>query len=92
MFKSVEDVLRLEKPIHKIRKTSFTYVVKMEEDFECQTMEGLVTGKSGDYLAVGVMGEVYPIAKEVFDLSYEIVNQDVYVVTVGDTKYLTSKV
>lgn len=52
------------------------FVVEMTGPFECQTMEGFVVGKVGDYLAVGVNNEVWPIDKHVFEQSYEIVEDD----------------
>ena len=62
--------------IQKARKTALANVVKMNEAFQCQTMEGLVEGKPGDYLAIGVKDEVYPIAAAVFEASYEIVSDE----------------
>ena len=62
--------------ILKARKTALARVVKMDETFQCQTMEGLVEGQAGDYLAIGVKDEVYPIAEAVFEASYEIVSDE----------------
>lgn len=53
------------------RKTALTYAVQVNEDFEVDTLEGLHTGKAGDYLAVGPHGEMYPIDLAVFEASYE---------------------
>jgi hypothetical protein len=53
------------------RKTSLAYAVKMGEDFEVETNEGVMAGKAGDYLAVGAAGEMYPIDAEVFEATYE---------------------
>jgi hypothetical protein len=90
LFKNVSDAVMLGKPVQKARKTAFTYVIEMATDFECQTMEGLVVGKAGDYLAVGIIGEVYPIAKEIFEQSYEVIDSNVDVITIGETKHLTT--
>jgi hypothetical protein len=46
----------------------------MDESFTCVTPEGTnYEGKPGDYLAIGVKGEVYPIGADFFARSYEIV-------------------
>lgn len=55
------------------RKTSTTFAIRMEEPFEVETLEGVMLGKAGDYLAVGQAGELYPIAAEVFAVTYELV-------------------
>jgi hypothetical protein len=43
----------------------------MSESFIVSTLEGLMTGKAGDYLAIGAYGEMYPIDKQVFEDTYE---------------------
>lgn len=53
------------------RKTTPTYAVQIGEPFEVDTLEGLHTGKAGDWLAVGPHGEMYPIDAAVFADSYE---------------------
>lgn len=55
------------------RKTATTYAVKMPDAFEVDTLEGLHSGKPGDYLAVGAHGEMYPIDAAVFEATYELV-------------------
>jgi len=45
------------------------------EGFDVTTMEGKVHGKQGDYLMFGVGGEKYPCAKEIFEKSYDIINE-----------------
>ena len=46
--------------------------ILIPEGFEVTTMEGELHGNCGDYLMVGVRGEKYPIAKEVFEETYDI--------------------
>ena len=53
------------------RKTSTTYATRMDEPFEVDTLEGLHTGKAGDWLAIGQAGELYPIDAVVFAATYE---------------------
>lgn len=56
------------------RKTSTTFAVRMDDPFEVDTLEGVMLGKAGDFLAVGQAGELYPIAAEVFAVTYELVD------------------
>ncbi len=53
------------------RKTVLTYAIRMLEPFEVETIEGLHSGKAGDWLAIGPAGEMYPIDAAVFESSYE---------------------
>lgn len=46
---------------------------KVDEDFEVETMEGVMKGKKGDYLIVGINGEMYPVDSEIFVKTYDIV-------------------
>ena len=43
---------------------------RMSEPFEVETLEGLMKGRAGDYLMIGVNNEMYPCAKEVFEQTY----------------------
>ncbi len=47
---------------------------RMNEPFEVETMEGLMSGKKGDWLIKGVNGELYPCADEIFRKTYDIVD------------------
>jgi hypothetical protein len=77
VFKSIEDIINegLEDKIQYAMKNVVTRVIKMDHDFKCETMEGIVVGKAGDYLAVGKMGEVYPINSKVFQETYDIIDE-----------------
>lgn len=46
------------------------------EGFEVTTLEGKLRGRPGDYLIIGVDGEKYPCAQEIFERTYEIVNEE----------------
>jgi len=48
--------------------------IQMQEPFRVETLEGTLEGKAGDYLMVGVRGELYPCEKEIFEVTYEIVS------------------
>ena len=45
------------------------------EGFVVDTAEGRMKGKPGDYLMIGVKGEKYPIDREIFEETYEIVGR-----------------
>ena len=53
------------------RKKSLIHAVKIECEFEVRTLEGVMKGKAGDYLAKGIRGELYPISAEIFEQTYE---------------------
>lgn len=42
--------------------------------FKVTTLEGVVSGKYGDYLMVGIDGEKYPCRKDIFEKTYEHVS------------------
>lgn len=39
------------------------------------TLEGVMTAKAGDYIIQGVQGEIYPCKTDIFEATYEIVNE-----------------
>jgi hypothetical protein len=47
--------------------------IRMPEPFSVETMEGVLAGKAGDYLMIGIKGEMYPCDKDVFAETYELV-------------------
>lgn len=48
--------------------------IKRNGKIVISTLEGKMTGNHGDYLIIGIKGEVYPCKKEIFEESYEEVN------------------
>ena len=46
--------------------------LQIDEPFEVETMEGVLRGKKGDWLMVGVDGEVYPCDREIFEKTYDL--------------------
>jgi hypothetical protein len=48
---------------------------RIDEPFEVQTLEGTMTGNAGDYLLIGVLGELYPCKKEIFETTYQPVEE-----------------
>jgi hypothetical protein len=53
------------------RKRTTTFATRMTQAFEVDTIEGLHTGKAGDWLAIGIHGEMYPIDADVFAATHE---------------------
>lgn len=47
--------------------------IQINEPFKVETMEGPLEGKAGDYLMIGVRGEMYPCAKDIFEETYEMI-------------------
>ena len=48
---------------------------QIHESFEVETLEGVMKGQAGDWLMVGIHGEMYPIAKEIFEKTYDLVKE-----------------
>ncbi|WP_318569431.1 polysaccharide transporter [Salinigranum marinum] len=44
---------------------------QLTQRVEIDTREGTVVGEAGDYLIVGVEGEIYPCGREIFEKTYE---------------------
>ena len=64
-----------KKTLNSYRKKPI--VIQAEQihgEFTVHTLEGDMKGKPGDYLIIGVEGEKYPCKKEIFEKTYEAVN------------------
>lgn len=44
------------------------------EDFEVETKEGTMRGKTGDYVVKGIKGEIYPVDQNIFMATFEKVS------------------
>jgi len=49
--------------------------IQINEPFEVETLEGIMKGKAGDWLMIGIHGEMYPIADEIFKKTYDLVKE-----------------
>jgi len=56
-----------------IKKPIPVRCIQIQEPFRVETMEGTLEGKAGDYLMIGVRGEMYPCAKEIFEETYDFI-------------------
>lgn len=54
-----------------INKVVVKKYLETDRPFSCETMEGIVQGKAGDLLMIGVDGEIYPIDNEIFHQTYQ---------------------
>ena len=54
-----------------------TLIVKMdtEDKLGIGTLEGVMTASKGDYIIKGVHGEYYPCKPDIFEKTYEKVNE-----------------
>lgn len=46
---------------------------QIDEPFEVESLEGLVKGKAGDWLMIGINGEKYVCDATIFQKSYDLV-------------------
>jgi len=59
-----------------VKKPIAIQAKQMNEDFIIKTLEGLMSGKAGDYIITGVEGEQYPVKKEIFETTYKRLAND----------------
>ncbi|MCW3113248.1 MAG: hypothetical protein JWR18_1644 [Segetibacter sp.] len=59
--------------IQAVKKPVPVRCIQMQEPFKVETLEGTLEGKAGDYLMVGVKGEMYACDKDIFQETYDIV-------------------
>jgi len=45
---------------------------QINEPFQVETLEGVMNGKSGDWLMIGVTGELYVCDNAIFNKSYQL--------------------
>ncbi|WP_121353279.1 hypothetical protein [Flavisolibacter nicotianae] len=55
-----------------IKKPIPVRCIQIQEPFRVETMEGTLEGKAGDYLMIGIKGEMYPCEKEIFEATYDV--------------------
>ena len=58
--------------IKAVKKPIPIRCLQINEPFEVHTLEGIMKGKKGDWLMVGISGEMYPCDDEIFRRSYEL--------------------
>lgn len=55
-----------------IKKPIAIKCIQIDEPFLVETLEGKMKGKKGDWLMVGVNGEMYPCDHDIFDKTYNL--------------------
>jgi len=55
-----------------IKKPIPVRCIQINEPFEVDTLEGKMNGQSGDWLMIGIDGEMYPCAKDIFEKTYDL--------------------
>jgi len=58
-----------------IKKPLPVRCIQINEPFEVETLEGVMKGQPGDWLMVGIHGEMYPISNEIFGKTYTIIKE-----------------
>lgn len=56
-----------------MKKPIIIQCCQMDEPFEVETLEGILKGKKGDWLMVGIQGELYPCDQDIFAKSYNLI-------------------
>ncbi len=54
------------------------HAVQIDSPFEVDTLEGMHTGSPGDFLIMGIQGELYPCKPDIFAATYEEVDEFPY--------------
>ncbi len=62
--------------MHWRKRPLVIQAVQLPYPFEVTTLQGVMTGKAGDYLVIGIKGERYPVDREIFENSYVASNPE----------------
>jgi len=57
-----------------VKKAIPIEVCEIDQPFIVETMEGPLGGKAGDFLMIGIQGEMYPCDREIFFKTYEFLS------------------
>jgi len=58
------------------KRPAEVHATRIDEPFSVQTLEGVMTGKAGDFLIRGIDGELYPCDADIFKRTYDIIVYD----------------
>jgi hypothetical protein len=50
----------------------------LSKTLQIETLEGVMTANVGDYIIKGVKGELYPCKSDIFEMTYELVEEDTH--------------
>lgn len=68
---TVEHMRNTEGSKRYVKKPIVIEAFQMKDEFYVDTLEGKMKGNQGDYLLIGVKGEMYPCNKEIFEETYD---------------------
>ena len=57
------------------KKPIVVYAYQLSTDTAVETLEGIMHGKAGDYMMKGIKGEFYICAKDIFEATYDWVEE-----------------
>lgn len=80
-YKYIDDLARvtndhspLRNPYKVMKKPILINAYRITwDDFEVETLEGTMKGRRGDWLMIGVSGELYVCKNEIFEKTYDVV-------------------
>ncbi|MEZ4796403.1 MAG: hypothetical protein R2785_04450 [Flavobacteriaceae bacterium] len=58
--------------VQAIKKPIAIKCIQINEPFLVETLEGKMKGKKGDWLMVGIHGEMYPCDQAIFNKTYNL--------------------
>jgi hypothetical protein len=58
------------------KKPIIIKAIKIDKEFEIDTLKGTMKGNAGDWLIKGIKGELYPCKPDVFQQTYEDANAE----------------
>lgn len=61
----------LEGTYKRYRKRVPVFAKQIDQPFEVDSLEGTIRGNAGDWLAIGIKGELWIIADHIFKITYE---------------------
>ena len=65
----------------KYRKIPVTIeAYQTDKEMEIETLEGTMKANKGDWIIKGVKGELYPCKPDVFEMTYEKVNENEWII------------
>lgn len=56
-----------------MKKPIVVHAVQAPVDFTIETLEGEEHASAGDWIMIGIEGEMYPIRREIFEKTYDLV-------------------
>lgn len=56
--------------------TANTIITHKDGTCEIKTLEGIMKADFGDYVVRGIHGEIYPCKPDIFEETYEVVNEE----------------